>query len=250
MEYFRDLLRKGLQWAMLFGWWGSSQAMYCCDLCEGGSLMKFSSCCVLWHKVLYLGTAFPICWLIRVKNKKNVRLFLDQRNHYNFYSTWHLLETEAIVFAVTSTSIRYMSISKSKRPGPLLWSSGQLGLAWLLSVGLHVYLSPHFPTIHAAYEKHALWPCPCIVWVTWAKIGSGSMTTSGVTRQYSYLCPGWFTSIDMAIGNSNEIPGSCSRVICLVTSPFCCSHVHIQIFCLNLKELDFLSALSLEELIN
>lgn len=81
-------------------------------------------------------------------------------------------------------------------------------------------------------------------------MGSGSMTTSGVTRQRSYLRPGWFTSTDVAMEDSNESPGSCSRVICSGISPFWCSCVRIQIFCLNLKELDFLSALSLEELIN
>jgi len=75
-------------------------------------MIRFSSCCVLWRKELYLGTVFTICWLIHIKNKRNVRLFLDQGNCYNFYSTWHLLETEAIVSAVPSTSIRYMFISK------------------------------------------------------------------------------------------------------------------------------------------
>lgn len=34
------------------------------------ALIKFSSCCVLWCKALYLGIAFPICWLIHVKNKR------------------------------------------------------------------------------------------------------------------------------------------------------------------------------------
>lgn len=81
-------------------------------------------------------------------------------------------------------------------------------------------------------------------------MGSGSMTTSAVTRQCSYLHPGWFTSTDVAMEDSNEIPGFCSKVICSGTSPFCRSCVCIQIFCLNLEELDFLSALSLEELSN
>jgi len=64
-------------------------------------------------------------------------------------------------------------------------------------------------------------------------MGSGSVPGSGVTRQCSYLHPHWLSSVDLAMGDGNETPGSGFRGIW----PFGCSCVHIQL-CLNLKELD------------
>lgn len=87
------------------------------------------------------------------------------------------------------------------------------------------------------------------LWVTWVK--TGSAWQQAVSWEGVYICALAGSLLETWLwGDGNEVPGSCSRAVCSLTSPCCCFHVPIHIFCMNQKKLDFLSALSLEELIN